>query len=528
MKFDLRIFVLLFIFLGIVGTYKYFNIQHKKEDLISAERQFYTYQLLEKDQLILLSELSSRNNYDALTLTTTELDSMGKDLIEHFRRIGLSEVKNELNSLQNNMSLRSSLIDDYKSYHSVVKNSLLFLNKLYTQRLNQDQKVDFITPALMEDIKELLIGYYSNSMSNLNFSNIATKNEVGLFLTKLRSLKHLFTPEAYQLIEDKELLKIMLSANMQMAHTYYKKLAELSIKMKACNNAKIENEIQVQIEKKIELYTTDEKWLIGFSFASALLFLITALVSYYKEYKSKKDAIFAHNAKDEFLSNMSHELRTPLNAIGGFAQIMAHKIGDDKILQKYVLNIKNSSDHLLHLINDILDIAKIQSGKFKIEPHEYELKEETLTVISRFDALSQQAKIKVTLNRDKLQDITLYGDWMRITQVINNLVSNAIKFTQKDGEVKVDIYYENSTLFIIIKDNGIGMSKETQEKIFDAFTQADSTTTKKHGGTGLGLSITKDLLLLMDAKLELSSELDRGSTFKITIPQKLINTGENE
>ena len=242
-------------------------------------------------------------------------------------------------------------------------------------------------------------------------------------------------------------------------------------------------------------------------------------------YTSIKHDITAQKAKDEFLANMSHELRTPLNSIIGFSNILNKKLQNSQHLS-LLKHISSSSKSLLILINDILDLSKIQDSKFTIEPYEFNAYNEILEYSKNFEGLTSQNNINVNITIDKNLNVVLFGDWHRISQIILNIISNAIKFTPKDGLIIYNAAYINGNLILSISDNGIGMSKEVQDKIFKPFEQADGSTTRKYGGTGLGLSITQSLVELMDGKIELESELNKGTIFTITLPLKEVQNSK--
>ena len=243
--------------------------------------------------------------------------------------------------------------------------------------------------------------------------------------------------------------------------------------------------------------------------------------------ESRDRAIKAEKSKGEFLSNMSHELRTPLNSINGFASILQRTVKDDKHLA-YLQNIKDSSDHLIGLINDILDLSKLQSGKFSIDYHNFDFYEKINLLIKRFDAQFINAELKLKLDLDSNTKIILKGDWLRISQIITNLISNAIKFTPATKEISLSASYENNILKITVKDSGIGMSDETQKKIFKPFEQADSSTTRKYGGTGLGLSIVSNLIEQMKGEIKLDSQEGIGSTFSVFIPLEQVEITQDK
>ncbi len=238
---------------------------------------------------------------------------------------------------------------------------------------------------------------------------------------------------------------------------------------------------------------------------------------------TRDDAIEAEKAKDEFLANMSHEIRTPLNAILGFVNILKKRTNDKKSID--YLNIINSSGKLLHdVINDILDFSKIQTGKFIITPHVVNPLVEFSNTTLLFASKAYEKHLTYTIYIDPNLPSTISIDDSRVKQIISNLLSNAIKFTSENGVVSVYIVIKDNSLIISIQDSGIGIPIEYQKKIFNPFSQADTSTTRKYGGTGLGLSISSKLAQLMDGELSLVSQKGIGSTFTLKVPVDIINS----
>ena len=236
---------------------------------------------------------------------------------------------------------------------------------------------------------------------------------------------------------------------------------------------------------------------------------------------AKNRAIAAKKVKEEFLSNMSHEIRTPMNAILGFVKLLQKNTTDEKSLS-YLNTIDSSSKLLLHIINDILDFSKIESGKLIIDKHPFNPKIELEDTVKLFSIMLKEKSITLVINSDKSFPDCLEGDVVRIKQIIFNFLSNALKFTQKNKHIYIDQKYDHikNIFSVSVKDEGIGISKEQQSKIFNAFEQADGSTTRKFGGTGLGLSISNKLAHLMNGEITMYSKRGEGSTFTLSLPLK--------
>ncbi|MHA8068874.1 PAS domain S-box protein [Aquirufa ecclesiirivi] len=232
--------------------------------------------------------------------------------------------------------------------------------------------------------------------------------------------------------------------------------------------------------------------------------------------QAKDDAEMAVRAKDSFLTNMSHEIRTPLNAIIGFTELLQGSQLPDPDCE-YVDNIQKAGDHLLLLINDILDLSKIDSGKIELEVQPFQLKESLKHVHDLLKVKATKKAIDFSLFLDAELPEVIIGDNGRLNQVLINLAGNAIKFTE-EGEVSISVKKVKETettisLRFSVKDTGIGISEEKIQTIFDRFIQAEASTTRKFGGSGLGLNIAKQLVELQGGKIELKSKLGRGSEF---------------
>jgi signal transduction histidine kinase len=225
--------------------------------------------------------------------------------------------------------------------------------------------------------------------------------------------------------------------------------------------------------------------------------------------------------KSQFLANMSHELRTPLNAILGYTElILDHIYGEAPDRMRQVLSrVQTNGRHLLGLINDVLDLAKIEAGQFTLSLVNYSMKEVVDSVINAVEPLA--AEKKLTFHADVAAQLpTGYGDDRRIAQVLLNLVGNAIKFTDA-GNVAVKASAENGSFTVAVCDSGRGIDLADQGRIFDEFQQADGSSTKQKPGTGLGLSIAKRIIEMHRGRIWVESAPGHGSTFFFTLPVKV-------
>ena len=264
-----------------------------------------------------------------------------------------------------------------------------------------------------------------------------------------------------------------------------------------------------------------------FFIASAMLKLILYLFckTYIKTLDeltmAKNEANQATVAKGAFLSNISHEIRTPLNAIIGMATI--GKSSNDINRIHYALGkINDAGTHLLNIINAVLDMSKIESGKFTLSMDEFRVKKVIKLVASLVSLPIEEKKQHFTIHIDENIPPVLIGDDQRLAQVVANILGNAVKFTPEHGNINLsarllDEKDDLCTIQIEITDSGIGMSQEQQRNLFQAFHQAESNTSRKFGGTGLGLSISKNIVNMMGGEIWVESETDKGTTFAFTV-----------
>jgi signal transduction histidine kinase/DNA-binding response OmpR family regulator len=254
---------------------------------------------------------------------------------------------------------------------------------------------------------------------------------------------------------------------------------------------------------------------------SGILAVMIDLTDFMRE---KQRAEAASNAKSNFLATMSHEIRTPMNAIIGMTSIGILAVSAER--KDYCLKkIEDASQHLLSVINDILDMSKIEANKFELSLVEFDFEKLLHRVTNVVSFRADEKQQKLTVHIDEAIPRLLVGDDHRLAQVITNLLSNAVKFTPEEGSVTLEAKYlgeENGicSVQIAVSDTGIGISSEQQSQLFQTFHQAESSTTRKYGGTGLGLAISKNIINMMEGKIWVESELGKGAAFKFTFKAK--------
>lgn len=227
----------------------------------------------------------------------------------------------------------------------------------------------------------------------------------------------------------------------------------------------------------------------------------------------------ANQLKGDFLATMSHELRTPLSVIIGFSELLNSATLTEK-QRKWIENIHSSGKHLLNLLNDVLELAKIEAGKMQVRPEEFNFRDLCEGVAAIF---RQQAENKrLNLDCDIADNVpTLKQDPQKLRQILWNLLSNAVKFTPEGGQIRIQAHAEQDDLLIVVSDTGVGIAQEDQESVFEKFRQTSQVLTREQGGSGLGLSICKELAKLLGGDIVLKSTLGQGTTFTVRIPINL-------
>ena len=327
--------------------------------------------------------------------------------------------------------------------------------------------------------------------------------------------------EAYLQAKKYEDLELIESANLVQQITQEKERANLlENENKAFEEALL---LKNEAQRTQRLFSTLLTILVALTMVTIVIILILLRKSKQANalYLSAKEKAEQHSRlKSEFISNISHEIRTPLNAIIGFGQTVDKRSSD---LQTKTLTRKivTASEMLLQLINDLLDFSKIEAGKLTLAIRPHDIKSSIHTLRDIFSDQAQRKGLHLELNIDENLSSELMFDELRFKQIMANLISNAVKFSQEGsvqiGIALIEVCDSHYALHCWVKDNGIGISKENQAKLFKPFTQAESSIARKYGGTGLGLNITNNLLKLMGSSLSVESEVNKGTTFSFDI-----------
>ena len=238
-------------------------------------------------------------------------------------------------------------------------------------------------------------------------------------------------------------------------------------------------------------------------------------------------ASYASKSKSDFLANMSHDIRTPMNAITGITSLLEHDAGNEEKVREYAKKIDVSAQHLLGIINDVLDMSKIEAGKTVFKYSDFSILELMQEIQMMFRPQAEEKHQKMVMNHDNIKHEWVNGDKVHLMQIFSNLLSNAVKYTQEGGKIQflVEEYETKSRAYaryrFLVSDNGMGMSADFKDTIFDAFTRAESSLTNKIQGTGLGMAITRNLVEAMGGTIDVESELGQGSCFEVFMDLKI-------
>ncbi len=508
---------------------------------------------------------SSKENYrDTLKLYTDNLTTpILKNLlkINHFSlNVNLNKISNSLTDLYISQEY-AGLLRDYLIYNIEEKKPVT--KDMLSKWINYHSKAMIFNPDLVDNkelaskiknylhnsygdvIKDKFIDVYSDIIHNSKDANYKTdtlrlftvlskyiglynktsilidnqaKNELATYMNK-----HLFLVGLFGFLLLTSLLLIIFGHKISKELEANSKELELSLKRAVKEIGETDPTVKEDLEEINTIdFETSDGMQKGYRF-------LEKMVETAKE--DKVGAIEANRAKSYFLANMSHEIRTPMNGIIGFAELLRNTKLDDE-QKEYVSIIEKSSDNLLNIINNILDLSKLESNKVELEHVIFDTAKEFDSTVDTFAVIASEKNLELNYYLDPEISPKLKGDPTKLKEVLTNLLNNAIKFTKDGGEIDVEIkksfkVQDDNRVWVefIVSDSGIGMSKQQLSRIFQPFMQGDSSINRKYGGTGLGLTITKQYIELMGGELKVESKEGVGSTFYYTLPIEEIESG---
>ena len=418
-------------------------------------------------------------------------------------------VKESITS-QNELNFRN-ILQTHKGNLDVIENTINEFaitgnaadTRLYTNLTETDISLIKMSPEFNETESSKQYSFYVNLL----------KRKLDLYRGTLYKLQNRNTKEASQILSSRELKNIndsLRAANKNM------RAESAAMSVSAIQN----------ISDKSQKAQFWNNLVYIFGIISCLLIYLFVYVKGKLSSESESKVKASAAVKENFLANMSHEIRTPLNAVLGFTNIL-QKTKLESEQKEYVDIIQASGDNLLSIVNDILDLSKIEAGMLRIEEAPFRISDIISTVETMLKPRAEEKNLKLIVDQDIDVPEIVSGDAVRLTQILVNLVSNSIKFTDEGG-----VYLRVTTLKnqnnvakieFLIKDTGIGIPEEKQLTIFDRFEQAEAETTRRFGGTGLGLSIVKNLVELQKGTITLFSKSGNGSSFTVELSYKICN-----
>jgi hypothetical protein len=477
-------------------------------------------------------QLIQNANLEGLVTYNAKIDSIKYTLasLQNFRTD--SSLDREIDSINTLLSQKTENLEELlelrargetESYYARVLSELQRVDENFESR-NYDQRFKDLQPHQRQLLIKLL--QYSNEQSpkppGITIDSLV--NSVKSVLGQLETQERRYRQE----LESKE--DQLLANEIQLNNRLRTLLSTLETEERMASMNQVEAwQNTVEDTSKIILFLAIASLLVILTF----VFLVVKDVSKSQQYRQELEAAKTYaesllSSREQFMNTVTHDLRSPLNTIIGYTGLL-EKSELNKSQNRYLRQLKRSSDYLLRLVNDLLDLSRLEAGKMSIDTLAFNPKNLIEETVENAVPPEKPRNVEVRVEIAPELDRPIITDPFRIKQILTNLVNNACKFTpQGSVQVKARLEQEknNPLLFIEVKDTGIGISKEQKEKVFEEFSQEDSSIEKRYGGTGLGLSISKKLTDLLGGKISLESEPGKGSTFLIRIPVEYAVTNE--
>ena len=483
------------------------NMQESFDEALSPESTVYANELFKNA----ISRIKNQEKPEPVVFC---MEQKCKDGSYVWTEIAISAVFNENSEFQHFLGITRNITE--RKREEIIKNIQFNIAKAVSEISTIKELVDIIKKELENiiKIKNFFIAFYNEANNNLSNAICYDDNEIMETWSANNSLTGIIVNENKSLLLKKaDIIKL----NAENKITLYGQIAECWLGIPLIANGKTFGAFVLKDYENPEAFSKKDLEILNYISQN-----ISLAINKLKQDSELRAALIkaqeSDNLKTAFLANMSHEIRTPLNGILGFANLMKDEDFEPENVNNYANIISNSGNRLMELINNILDISKIESGTNIINRKAFSPAKLIEDIANQFmiQANNNNIELKIDINENDL-DMILVSDDQKINQILTNLISNALKFTSK-GSIEISFRAYTDYINFRVKDSGIGIPFEEQSKIFDRFYQVNNSFSRGHEGAGLGLSLCKGLIELLDGEIYVSSEVGKGSVFNIKLP----------